>query len=105
MIMPFKKDDRGNAVSSLFWFVFYTNVAPAAVHMAAFIYKKSAQRLRRPEEPKSRGSVPLVMAHDLPKSRFFPEPASSALPPDLRCPAPECFNRSIETGVLHSKWG
>jgi hypothetical protein len=24
---------------------------------------------------------------------------------DLRCAAPECFNRIIETGVLHSQWG
>jgi hypothetical protein len=92
MIMPFKKDDRGNAVSSLFWFVFYTNVAPAAVHMAAFFHKKLTLRPQQAQRPESGGSVPLVMAHDLPESRLFPEPASSALPPDLRCPALECFN-------------
>jgi hypothetical protein len=105
MIMPFKKDDRGDAVSSLFWFVFYTNVAPAAVHMAALFHKKFTARSRPPQEPESGGSIRLAPALELPGSQILSEPAPEAQRGDLRCPGPECFNRRIETGVLHLKWG
>jgi hypothetical protein len=103
--MPFKKDDRGNAVSSLFGLFFYTNVAPAAVHMAAFFYKKFARRLRQSQSPKSTGSIRLAPALELPGSRILFAPVPAPQPDDLRCPGPWCFNRIIETGVLHSKWG
>jgi hypothetical protein len=68
-------------------------------------YKKFARRLRQSQAPKSTGSIRLAPALELPGSQILFAPVPAAQPDDLRCPALECFNRIIETGVLHLMWG
>jgi len=72
--------------------------------MAAFYTKISPCVCSRLKGRNPGDSVSLVMALDLPEIAYSLR-AFEALAADLRCPALECFNRSIETGVLHLMWG